>query len=1260
MVRPQDSNTELTVSSLKDQAVFADLFNNGPFSYYIMDVEMKTIQMSQAAKNLTGFDSEDASVFHSNIENSGTNLHKDVLQSATITKGHFKTSYRYKKPDGSVVVLDEKGTVLTDDTHRAIGFVCVITDITLQEKLKEDFQAALAMAKFPLENPSPVFRVDKSGKLLFANKSSVDMLQAIGLSAGIITDKIFLSALSDCMSSGETREVSKKTSQDKVYRLSLVPQQSAYANVYTADITDSLKLQDELQDRLSDLTTILDSTDELVLLLNTDLSIRSSNNTYLQNISKAFAAEFSEGTSIKTLERLQFYPELEQSISASFEDGSIGKIDVSIPQGTTLEEEYFSININPIRKRGSNVISGVCLRIKDVTKEKRNLEAIQKQKLFYETILDNLPADIAIFSKDHRYLYVNPAGIRDKNLRQWIISKTDYEYCEFRNIDTRIADERSKLFQEVIASGKENEIETFHITKDGTTKHILRKFYPVYENGEFKLMIGYGVDITQIKESQSKLQKNENRYRALFESNPLPVIVIDLNGIIISTNSALLKETGHNPTEIIGQHIGLLLSEKGKNAFPDWFSSFVKDPETKYQSEIKVRNAKGALLDFEITIKKFDFGEQNSQILIVASNITERKKNATLLEESERLNRRLLQELPVSVITMVEGKLTHINNAFFEMLGFEPFEVIECPFVDFVHPDDRYLVEKYNFELFTGTDTVEYRVRMNSKSGEIRTVDIRETLFDLKSNMVTLALITDVTEKVAVENKNKEIEERTKLIIEAAWDGIVLTDSQLRIVDWNSKSAEIFQWGDRLLSGVELNQFFENNNKEHLLREGLYETSGMRSNGSIFPSEIFTARLFSGEKDLLVFYIRDITERVEVMKQLRDSERVEQILNLYNAEIYLLDNQVDVLNKMIATFHSICDLCHITVFEVDENGNAIKRINGVGEEFRLPIWNEIMLIPSQQTEIVEQAQSSCSMVIRTGVENGMEKSDLAIPLTIHNQTHSVVRFETGFTGLFSEGNQNIIRKMMDATSVRLSKIIDDQKLRKLNRELTQNNAQLQQYSYIVSHNLRAPIANLLGLSRLFNTKNLSDERNVKVIRNIESSAGNIDSILKDLNKILAIKRDLNKEKEEVNLDEIIYQVLKSLEREFIEVRPRIDLDMKVTKLLTIKSYITSIFTNLISNSIKYRDVDRDCNITIRTYMMNNNVCVEFEDNGMGIDLDKFGDQIFGLYKRYHRHVEGSGMGLHLVKSQIEAMGGTISVESAINKGTKFTIELYND
>ncbi|MFZ9943301.1 MAG: PAS domain-containing protein, partial [Bacteroidia bacterium] len=131
---------------MKDRAVFAELFNNGPFCYYIMDVDMTTMQMSQAACSLTGLSSEDAQQFHACIESEGTNLHKEVLQSALITLGHFKTSYRFKKPDGQIITIEERGMVITDETKKPTGFVCTLTDTTLQEKLKEDFQAALAMA----------------------------------------------------------------------------------------------------------------------------------------------------------------------------------------------------------------------------------------------------------------------------------------------------------------------------------------------------------------------------------------------------------------------------------------------------------------------------------------------------------------------------------------------------------------------------------------------------------------------------------------------------------------------------------------------------------------------------------------------------------------------------------------------------------------------------------------------------------------------------------------------------------------------------------------------------------------------------------------------------------------------------------------------------------------------------------------------------------------------------------------------------------
>ena len=100
----------------------------------------------------------------------------------------------------------------------------------------------------------------------------------------------------------------------------------------------------------------------------------------------------------------------------------------------------------------------------------------------------------------------------------------------------------------------------------------------------------------------------------------------------------------------------------------------------------------------------------------------------------------------------------------------------------------------------------------------------------------------------------------------------------------------------------------------------------------------------------------------------------------------------------------------------------------------------------------------------------------------------------------------------------------------------------------------------------------------------------------------------------------------------------------------------SIFFNLIFNSIKYRQLDTTPVIKIKSELIEGKIKISFKDNGIGIDLTKYGDKIFGLYKRFHFHVEGKGIGLFMVKTQIETLGGTIGVESKQGEGTGFIIE----
>jgi signal transduction histidine kinase len=112
---------------------------------------------------------------------------------------------------------------------------------------------------------------------------------------------------------------------------------------------------------------------------------------------------------------------------------------------------------------------------------------------------------------------------------------------------------------------------------------------------------------------------------------------------------------------------------------------------------------------------------------------------------------------------------------------------------------------------------------------------------------------------------------------------------------------------------------------------------------------------------------------------------------------------------------------------------------------------------------------------------------------------------------------------------------------------------------------------------------------------------------------------------------------------------------EVNDIYSIKSYVYSIFLNLISNSIKYRRPEQKPVIMITSSKVKDQIEISFKDNGMGIDLEKNGRNLFGLYKRFHYDIEGKGMGLYMVKAQVESLGGTISANSELNKGTEFII-----
>jgi signal transduction histidine kinase len=224
-------------------------------------------------------------------------------------------------------------------------------------------------------------------------------------------------------------------------------------------------------------------------------------------------------------------------------------------------------------------------------------------------------------------------------------------------------------------------------------------------------------------------------------------------------------------------------------------------------------------------------------------------------------------------------------------------------------------------------------------------------------------------------------------------------------------------------------------------------------------------------------------------------------------------------------------------------------------------------------------------------------------------------------------------------------------------DLEKQNQDLQQFSYIISHNLRAPVARIAGLINILDKKNIQDTYNQEIIGHISNATNSLDVIIKDLTEIIAIRSSIDKTKELISLSEIFNTTKLYFINEIEKIEAKITTDFsKQSTIFSVRSYLQSIVHNLVSNAIKYRCLKRTLELHIYTTVEDKYICLAIKDNGIGIDLKNIDPyKIFGLYQRVSTHIEGKGLGLYLVKTQVESLGGKIFVESQLDVGTTFFV-----
>ncbi len=259
--------------------------------------------------------------------------------------------------------------------------------------------------------------------------------------------------------------------------------------------------------------------------------------------------------------------------------------------------------------------------------------------------------------------------------------------------------------------------------------------------------------------------------------------------------------------------------------------------------------------------------------------------------------------------------------------------------------------------------------------------------------------------------------------------------------------------------------------------------------------------------------------------------------------------------------------------------------------------------------------------------------------------HSIGEIDILLLKLFAEMYVNIKERTQRETE-----------LRKLFNKTIEQNQRLKDFSYITSHNFRSSVANLMGLITLLEEDRTNDE----FFEMMKETALKLNLAIDSINDLLNFEKDISElEKKDCNLLQVVSDII-ILNKKTAKDKD-INFDVKIANDLTVRvlpAYLQSIILNLVTNAMKYGVTSIKRNIYIKAEKEGELVVLTIADDGVGIDMERYGKKLFRLGSRFHADMDsGHGMGLYITKQQVEAIGGRIEVESEVNKGTKFKVYL---
>lgn len=516
---------------------------------------------------------------------------------------------------------------------------------------------------------------------------------------------------------------------------------------------------------------------------------------------------------------------------------------------------------------------------------------------FFKIIVENNEAELVVLDRDQRYVYLNPHAIKDPELREWLIGKTDFDYCAYRNKPITLAQSRSERFQNMLRTKKAYSFEeTFELDGGRISAH-LRRIQPILnQEGEVAFAIGYSLDVSQVK-MQEKLI---NLQKEAINNSPEGIAILDPAGRYVFMNRAHEILFGYAEGGLIGKHWHTIYTPEevarvSAVAFP------VLEKEGIWRGETTGISVDGKSVLQEITLRLFP----DYSLICVTRDISQIKRNYQLLEAA---NQKLELAISAGKLGMWQWlpKQNQVsgNEFFIKLFGKalkEELGTSMSRFLNLVHPGDREQVYKtYNLLLNSrpkahkSPETFEFRVITSSNTFQWVMSHALVSEFDKQGKPeVIIGFLLDTNQTKKAEHDIRESEKKYKELVENLSEIVFETNARkeftflnkawVRLTGYSHEEAlgsSIYKWIDSL-AGATLKEHIKTFKKNKSVSKISFETSLTDNQGQSLWFDIKLDLRFD-EYDTVIGTrgsMEDITSRKNAELELQNALKRERELN---------------------------------------------------------------------------------------------------------------------------------------------------------------------------------------------------------------------------------------------------------------------------------------------------------------------------------------------------------------------------------------------